>query len=211
MCTSTVRVSPGKSVPQTSSSSASRVSTTPGSRASATSRSNSRGTEREPTLPDVRVAAAWVYPQRPDFEWAAAPRRGIGTAQHGLDSRHERPRVERLRDVVVGAELEPDDRIDVVASRGEHDHGRLAAPADLAADLEPITLGQHQVEDHQVWIVARIQRERLLAITRRDDAEPLLLEVEPQQVDDVPLVVDDQDRFHRREDTPDPCAPDRST
>ena len=39
--------------------------------------------------------------------------------------------------------------------------------------------------------------ERLLAVAGRDDAEALLLEVQPEQVDDVALVVDDQDRLHR--------------
>ncbi len=48
--------------------------------------------------------------------------RRVGHApQHGADARHQLARRERLDDVVVGPELEPDDAIGLVATGREHD------------------------------------------------------------------------------------------
>ena len=84
-------------------------------------------------------------------------------------------------------------------ARREHQHGRIRMAADLAADLEAVHLRQHQVEDHEVGLVAAVQGERLLAVGRGDHGVALLLEVEPHEVHDVAFVVDDKDRLHRRE------------
>ena len=46
-----------------------------------------------------------------------------------------------------------------------------------------------------------VELEAGLAVTRGDDRPALLLEIQPQQLDDVALVVDDQDRLHPGEDT----------
>ena len=75
----------------------------------------------------------------------------------------------------------------------------------------PSSFGQHQVEDDEVRIVPGVAIERLLAVRGGDDRVALLLEVEPDEVDDVALVVDDQDRLHRGGgyDGADPPIPDR--
>src|SRR5262249_25290734 len=41
---------------------------------------------------------------------------GSGSAEHALDAGDQLPRVERLRQVVVGADLEPDDLVDVLVA-----------------------------------------------------------------------------------------------
>ena len=133
---------------------------------------------------------------------SGAPAGHVRSPEDCLDPGDERPRVERLRHVVVGAELEADDRVDVVRAGREHEDRRLGPAADLAADLEPVALREHEVEDHEVGIEPRMQRERLVSVECRDDPEALLLQVQPKEVDDVPLVVDDEDRFHGREGTP---------
>ena len=46
--------------------------------------------------------------------------------------------------------------------------------------------------------MAGVEGERLLAVARGDDREALLLEVEPDEVHDVALVVDDEDGLHRQ-------------
>ena len=66
--------------------------------------------------------------------------RALGPPQHRADARHELPGAERLGDVVVGAELEPDERVRLVGAGGEHDdrHGRLAP--DGPRHVEPVEL-----------------------------------------------------------------------
>jgi len=83
---------------------------------------------------------------------------------------------------------------------GQHQDGRLAALADLAADLEAVAAGEHEVEDHEVRVVAEVEGQRLVAVTGRHDGEALLLEVQPHELDDVALVVDDEDGLHEPQD-----------
>src|SRR5262245_65162330 len=50
------------------------------------------------------------------------------TAQNGAQASGQLPRVERLRQVVVGAKLEAENSIDVIAASGEHQHRRHLSP-----------------------------------------------------------------------------------
>ena len=56
------------------------------------------------------------------------------------------PRVELahrigLDDVVVGAKLEPDDAIGLVATRGGDDDGHVTDPAQVAQDVQTVAVG----------------------------------------------------------------------
>ena len=76
--------------------------------------------------------------------------------------------------------------------------GTSPAAPQLATDLEAVHLGQHQVQHHEVRIAALVLDQGLLAVARGDDVEALLLQVQPHQLDDVALVVDDEDGLHSR-------------
>ncbi len=79
-------------------------------------------------------------------------------SQHRLDARAQLARVERLGDVVVGAELEPHDLLGVVRPGGEDDDRRAAAAAaQLATDLEAVLARQHDVEQDERVVVHRRQ------------------------------------------------------
>ena len=54
------------------------------------------------------------------------PRSASRPAEDRLDPEQELARAERLHDVVVGADLEADDAVDLLALRGEHDHRQRA-------------------------------------------------------------------------------------
>src|SRR5438477_34413 len=66
---------------------------------------------------------------------------------HRLHARDELTRAERLRHVIVGAELEAEDAVDLAVARGQHDDRDLAGRAQTAADLEAVHSGEHHVED----------------------------------------------------------------
>jgi hypothetical protein len=153
------------------------------------------------TVPDRRLASARVDPEGADLDRAASPDGHVRPPHDRLDSRHEGSRIERLRDVIVRAELESDDRIDVVVASREHEDRRVPAPPELAAHLEAVDPREHQVEDDEVRLVAPVELQAVLAVARCDDRPALLLQVQPDELDDVALVVDDQDRLHPGEDT----------
>ncbi len=76
--------------------------------------------------------------------------RRAAPAQDAAHARDQLARRERLGDVVVGAELEADDAVDLVAARSEEDDRHVAVRlAQAPEDLEPARIGQADVEDHQ--------------------------------------------------------------
>ena len=100
---------------------------------------------------------------------------------------------ERLRDVVVGAELEPEHLVQLVVAGGQHDDRHAARRPQALADLEPVQLRQHQVEHDEVEALLREPRQRLLAVARLDDAEAVALERIGEELLNRVLVVDEQD------------------
>ena len=144
-CTSSVFVEPNQFTSQTSSISRSRGTTVPASCISSASRSNSlrassTGRAVEVTLRRAgssRTPPISIGPRR-------APRPRCGAAQHGADSGDHLPGAERLDDVVVGAELEPDDTVRLLPARRDDDDRHARRGAQLAAHVEPGAVGQHR-------------------------------------------------------------------
>ena len=144
---------------------------------------------------DRRLAAAGVDAQvavrdHLGLELAALRR---GAPQDRLDPRDELARVERLRQVVVGADLEPDDLVDVLVARGQHQDRHVGALAQPLADLDPVDVRQHQVEHDQRRRVRGRLAERVGAGRRRPDRVARVLQVERDERRDRALVLDDQD------------------
>ena len=66
----------------------------------------------------------------------------LHAAHHALEARAQLARVERLGDVVVGADLEADDAVDDVAGAGDHDDADVVALAQVAREREAVLAGQ---------------------------------------------------------------------
>ncbi len=123
----------------------------------------------------------------------AGRRGGRAPPQHRLDAREQFPRVERLGQVIVGADFQPDDAVDVVALGRQHDDRQgFAAAAQALADGEPVLARQHQVEDHQVVALAREVAVHLRRVGHHPHRVALLVQVAVQQVAQAGVVVDDQ-------------------
>ena len=156
MWTSTRWSSPNQFSPQTRSSSWARLNATRGCAVSVSSRSNSIRVSSSVGAVEDDLAG-----ERVDRERAELPRRvlrrrrGASRAaarapQDGLHAPDELRHAERLRDVVVGARLEPDDLVELGVLRGEHQDVGVAEGAHAAADLDAVDVGQADVEDDQV-------------------------------------------------------------
>ena len=74
----------------------------------------------------------------------------VDPAQNGADACDQLTRAERLREVVVGAQLEADELVGLIAPCGQHDdrHGRIAA--ERARHVEAIDAAAAQVQHDQV-------------------------------------------------------------
>ena len=124
----------------------------------------------------------------PDLEHRAAPpgSRRAGPAQDGPHPGHQLAGRERLGDVVVGAELEPDHPVDLVVAGGEHHHGDVARGAQPAAHVEAVELaGQADVDHHELGPVPVDVGQAVLAVVGLQHPEALPAQVHGHQVGDV--------------------------
>ena len=60
------------------------------------------------------------------------------------------PEAERLDDVVVGAQLQPDHPVDLGPAGGDHQDRDRGAGAQLLAEVVAVHVGQAQVEEHHL-------------------------------------------------------------
>ncbi len=128
----------------------------------------------------------------------AQPRRRRGGArapQHRTDPRQQLAGVEGLGEVVVRADFEANDLVDIFALGGEHDDGQarpLRRRADLAAHVETVHAGQHQVEQDDVGTALSERHEAARPVARGRDVDLVLAEVLRQEGAQAGVVVDEE-------------------
>ena len=127
---------------------------------------------------------------RPTRSGRCSAGRGSARRQHGPGCARQLAQAVRLDDVVVGAELEADDAVDLLAARGDDDDRHARALAQAAADLEAVDVGQAQVEQDEIGS-ARL--ERRLPGGGTLDLEAFPLEPFDERLGDRVLVLDDQE------------------
>ena len=125
--------------------------------------------------------------------------RAARPAQHRLHPGGELPGRERLGHVVVGAELEADDAVGLLAEGGEDDDGDGRRRPDPFAHLEAAEAGQHQVEHHQLRRVRQRPVEPGGAVGGDLDLEALPGQVAPDDLGHGGVVFDNEHAGgHRR-------------
>src|SRR4051794_10388149 len=120
-------------------------------------------------------------------------RRG-GATQHGADAGRDLAGAERLDDVVVGAELEPDHAVGLLAAGGQHDDRHLRLAPDLAADVVARAVGEHEVEQDEVGADGRRLLESGGGGAGDLEMEALAREGLGEGLRDGRLVLDQEDR-----------------
>jgi hypothetical protein len=113
-------------------------------------------------------------------------------AQDRLDAAEELAWIEGLGDIVIRAELEPHDAVDILATGGEHDDRYLRARAQLAAQRQAVFARQHQVEHQQVNMRALHDAAHFPAVGHRGGAKLVLLQILRQQAPDLTVIVHNQ-------------------
>jgi hypothetical protein len=134
-----------------------------------------------------------------------------GSAAGTAFARHQLARVEQLRHVVVRADFQADDLVDVVVTGGQHDHRHAGGLAQLAADGQAVHFRHHDIQDDEVGVDGARLLQRLLAVVRLFDAKTLIAQVQTCQLDDVFFVVDYQDCVGHNSETGRPFSPHDTT
>ena len=109
---------------------------------------------------------------------------------HGTHPRREFAHGERLHDVVVGAEFESHDAIGLVTASRRDDHRDVRRAAKLSQDLEPITVGQTQIQQDDIDILRR--QHDLAGVHDVLGLDPIALKTGQQWLSDSRVVLDDK-------------------
>ena len=107
---------------------------------------------------------------------------------------------ERLGEIVVGAGLETQHLVGLLAPRRQHEnrHGAVHRVApDGAAERHTVEAWQHDVEDEQVEEPPTRFGEAVASVRDGDDIQPLQPEVEADEVADVGVVLHQEDTSRR--------------
>src|SRR5262245_53481074 len=147
---------------------------------------------------DRRAQARFVEHEIPDLDDIAPIARALAAPEHGAHPGDELARAERLGDVVVGPELEPEELVELAVASGQDDDRGRPRRADRAGDLEAVEPGETEVEHDEVWLPDLHRLHRRRAVAGGEDREARMLEVIARELDDLRLVIDDQDGLHRR-------------
>jgi hypothetical protein len=105
-------------------------------------------------------------------------------------------RRERLRHVVVRAELQPDDPIRLVPPSRDQDHGQIRPSTQPAAELEAVGTREHHVENDERGLLALDQLARDIPVPCLPRLVALTLEVGDHDLLHDGLVVHDEDGAH---------------
>jgi hypothetical protein len=140
--------------------------------------------------------------QLPAAKLASAPlgialRRGAASftaPQNGADASQEFPQAERFRQIVVGAEFQPDDSVDLIAAIAGHDDYRdIRARPDLPQQVEPIRGVKPPIEDDEIRLARSKMANHLLLPRRGNGAHIVLLKVVADHMPHDPIVLNDAD------------------
>src|SRR5271170_2339445 len=118
-------------------------------------------------LRDTHLTGAGMQDDRPHGQFvghAAAAGAAVGATQNRANSRHQFPRVERFAEIIIGAQLEAHDPVDIIAAGGEHQDRRFVGSAECAQNIEAADAWQHDVQNHDFKVVGLQFRESVAAV-----------------------------------------------
>ena len=157
------------------------------------------GGERQLVAIFVQRTQAHVERKRPEGNNFLVARRrarhfgGWPAAKHRVDARQQFARVEGLGEIVVGADFQADDAVNVLALGGQHDDGRtVIGGPQTAANRQTVFARHHQIEHDQVNRVAQHDSVQRLAVFGQYDLEAFLGQVTTQQVTNAGVVIKDE-------------------
>ena len=121
-------------------------------------------------------------------------RRGLrlAAAHDGVDARHQLLDLKRLRDVIVRAHFKSGDLVERFALRGQHDDRHIGGLPNLGADDPAVHDRQHDVEQDEIRLQLLRAADALTAVGGEKHVEPVLFEIQAQQLRNVAVVLNYQ-------------------
>ena len=114
-------------------------------------------------------------------------------AQDHVDARDELARAERLCDVVIATDLQPEHAVDFVVAGGEEEDRNIGRFADFPADVEAVEFRHADIEHDEIGPIAGEAGQRLLAVARLEHGHAGFFERDADDLADMKVIVDDKD------------------
>jgi hypothetical protein len=110
--------------------------------------------------------------------------------KHGPQAGDELGRAERLRHVVVGAELEAEHTIPLLTGCGQHDDRDTRRAANLSEEVASVPVRKHDVQEHEVGGAGAEGLSALGSRPRPDDVEAVAAKRRGERVGNRLFVLD---------------------
>ena len=120
------------------------------------------------------------------------------TAQDDVHAGDEFARAEGFCDIVVTADLQAQDAIDLVVAGGEKKDRNVGGLSDFAADVQSVEFRHADIQNDQIRPVGGKARQCFLAVARLEDSHSGLLQCNTDDLADVQVVVNDENAVRQR-------------
>ncbi len=100
---------------------------------------------------------------------------------------------ERLCDVVIATDLQPEHTVDFVVPGGEEEDRNIGRFADFPADVEAVEFRHADIEHDEIGPIAGEAGQRLLAVARLEHGHAGFFERDADDLADMKVIVDDKD------------------
>jgi hypothetical protein len=115
-----------------------------------------------------------------------------GAAEDGIDAGHQLAHVEGLGQIVVGANFQTHDAVDVFAARREHNDGHIGFATQAPKHFESVHAGQIHIQQDEIQAGVSGLFDALLSGVDGAEFEPFLRERLAEQLGHLAIIVDDQ-------------------
>jgi hypothetical protein len=115
----------------------------------------------------------------------------LSSTQNSPNACNQFARIERLGEVVVGADFQADDSVNILTSGREQQDGDPRCSSNPPQNIEAVHAGQHHIQHHQQVIPGQSALQATIAIVHGFDLKSLGLKVLADQAAKFHVVVDD--------------------
>src|SRR5579884_236641 len=129
-------------------------------------------------------------------QYALRPRGRLAAAENGPDPGQQFPGIERLGQIVVSADLQSYDAVDILAARREHEHRDVRFSSQASQHLQAVKSGQHHIEHHQIHRGLQRGLQSIGARVRRLYVKPLPAQILIEQRAQLCVIVNQENFGH---------------
>ena len=148
---------------------------------------------RDSDLPARRV---YGYVTEMDRSRVICFYRALAAPQNRFDTGHKLPRIKGLGQVVIRAQFQTEDLIDIFIASCKHQNGNpILQSSQATTDFKAIQFWEHDIQDYQGRLEPFHFFQGDFAVIRRLGVKSLSFEIHPRKLDDGRLIIYEEDQF----------------